>query len=370
MQQAVTPSETPCAEIDLAALVENWRRLSALAPNTETGAVVKANAYGLGMPEVAKALANAGCRTFFTAYASEGSNLRAVLGEGPEIVVFNGPSRSTLNTFQESQCTPVLNSNEQVSLWRQSGPKAPVYLHIDTGMNRLGLRATGFETGLADDLDISCIMSHLACADTPAHEMNARQLVEFVTIAAHYPNARKSLCNTAGICLGEDYQFDLTRPGIGLYGGFSSEGYEPLPVVHLTAPIIATYDVKEAPPFARKVGYGSEYEATPGDQIAVVSLGYADGFFRSFFETGFCMVGSHRCPVIGRVSMDLIAIDITNASREINAGDSVEILGANANIEEQAKAAGTLSYELLTAMGPRITRQYVGSNESLEKQNS
>jgi alanine racemase len=302
--------------------------------------VVKADGYGLGADTIAPALAAAGTRTFFVATLGEGLALRALLGAGVAIYVFNGPAPGEAETYRQADLVPALNSPAQIALWDASAPHA---LHVDTGMNRLGLKP--HELHAARELRPLMVMSHLACASDPAHPMNAVQRARFTEIAAQYPAAKRSLAASGGIMLGRDYTFDLTRPGIGLYGGGALDEANPqlATVATLEAPILQAFDL----PAGASVGYGATFTAASPLRAATVALGYADGWLRSLSGSGYGHIGGATCPLLGRVSMDLVTIDIS-AAPNAREGDFVEFLGPNVKLDDVAARAGTISYEVLT----------------------
>ncbi len=328
--------------IDLDALVENWRALDALsAPTVETAAVVKADAYGLGIAAVGPKLAEAGARTYFVALAEEGAALRASLGEGPSVHVFSGHMSGDALLLRDHNLTPLLNSAEQIARHFQALPGHPYGVQTDTGMNRLG-----FEPGeMPDVLSPVLTISHLACSDTPKHPQNEAQRAAFT------PEGRASLAATGGILLGPKYHFDLTRPGIGLYGGLPFEGA--LPVVSLEIPLIQSRLVAQQ----ESVGYGASWIAPDQRRIATLSAGYADGLIRAMGNRAHLYHGDTPCPIVGRVSMDLITVDITHL-REIP--ESLSILNKHQTIDTLAAAAGTIGYEILTSLGTRYNRVYKG----------
>ncbi len=285
----------------------------------ETAAVVKADAYGLGMEQVAPVLRRAGCRTFFVAHVDEGVVLRGLLGSGPAVVVLHGPPPGTERLFHEHGLIPVLNSLEQIAGWqgavagRDSGPVA--FLHIDTGMSRLGLSASDVETltGDADRLRgvrIGLVMSHLACADRPDDPANPAQLADFNRLRARLPAAPASLAASSGIFLGPEYHLDLVRPGAALYGVAPNEsGPNPMaPVVRLQGCVVQSRTI----PPGTGVGYGATFRAATQRRIATVAVGYADGFLRGFSNRGAVWLGRARLPIVGRVSMDSLTVDVTD----------------------------------------------------------
>jgi len=351
---------SPTVAIDLRAVVANWQMLDALAPSAETGAVVKANAYGTGMGTVAKALLEAGCTTFFVAHIEEATALRGVVGDGPTIFLFHGVHQTTITPILENAITPVLNSMYELKLWNAAKPNTPCAIHIDTGMNRLGIQMSELSAfkEASKSTDIMWVFSHLACSDDPESPMNAIQLERFFKALEYWPDAKASLSNTCGIALGNAYHFDLTRPGIGLYGGGQSKTFIPKAVATISAPILNIFEADQSSPVPT-VGYGGETPTPAGQKLATIALGYADGSLRSLSNSGFVFLKDVKCPIICRISMDLITIDITNVTQQVSILDRVEFLGQHAHIEDQAIAANTITYELLTGMGPRIQRTYV-----------
>ena len=346
----------PRATVHLANIAGNWRTLAGLHPKAVTAAVVKADAYGLGAARIGPALARAGCDAFFVAYPEEGTALRRAVGPDPTIFVLNGPARADLTAYHDARLTAVLSSEAHVALWTEAGG-LPCALHFDTGMNRLGLPA-GLLASAGDalrGLAPVLVMSHLACADAPDHPLNVAQRTAFDAIAAAFPDVPASLANSAGCYLGRDFGYGMTRPGIALYGGSAPPARVKLqPAVTLEATILSVFDVKAG----QTVGYGATFTAPQDMTLATVGLGYADGVLRSASN---CFVGwldGVPCPVAGRVSMDLLTIDVTKAQRAAKAGQRVEFLGAHAKLEDQAARANTLGYELLTGLGPRVERHY------------
>ncbi|MEM1233019.1 MAG: alanine racemase [Pseudomonadota bacterium] len=328
--------------IDLSAIVANWRALDALSAG-ETGACVKADAYGLGVSHVAKALVGAGCRTFFVAQAEEGVAVRAALGAGPKIFVFGGHMAGDGALLRDHDLRPLLNSPEQVA--RHTG--GPYGVQLDSGMNRLGMEAADW-AALRDDLAPELVMSHLACADETSHIMNGQQLAAFRAMTEGV-EAPLSLAATGGILLGGEYHFALTRPGIGLYGG--APFYDAHPVVRLSLPVIQTRDVAKG----ETVGYGNIWTARRDCKIATVSAGYADGLIRAVGRDCSLFHGDTACPLVGRVSMDLITVDITALDER---PEALDILNDVQTVDTLATAAGTIGYEILTSLGGRYARRY------------
>ena len=342
--------------IDLDAVAANWRALDArTAPDVETAAVVKADGYGLGAAPVAQRLRAAGARTFFTALAEEAAALREALGREPAIHFFSGLLPGDAALCQSHDLIPCLNSAAQIADFVKRLPGRPCALQVDSGMNRLGIEADEAKSaaGLIARAAPGLVMSHLACADTPAHPMNAAQADAFERIAAIAPRARRSLSATGGIMLGPRWAYGLTRPGIGLYGG--APHMDALPVVTLSLPVIQVRDM--AP--GESAGYGATWTAARPSRVATLAAGYADGLIRAIGSGGVMLyAGDVACPLVGRVSMDLITVDVTDLPR---VPDRLEILNARQTIDDLARAAGTIGYEILTSLGGRYDRAYKGA---------
>jgi alanine racemase len=343
--------------IDLDALVANWRMMQRRVEPAYAAAVVKADAYGLGAKQVASTLQKAGCSRFYVAWVEEGAALRRELGPAPEILVFHGVTPDTLNLFQMYALQPVLNHLEQIDLWTSSNVQPrPAALHVDTGMNRLGVSRAHWAAAARMLPKPSRLISHLACGDetSPA---NAAQLSRFTEARAHWPCVPASLAASGGAYLGKDYHFDEIRPGIALYGGgpTPADGSAPHTVVTLTAPILQVRDAHKG----ETVGYGGSWTAGSDCQLATIGLGYADGYLRSASNSGRVFVEGQKRPIVGRVSMDLIVIDVTGLS--VSPGDEIEIIGPNMPLPEVAGAMGTIDYEILTRLGARLDRRYSGA---------
>lgn len=339
--------------IDPQAIVANWRALDALSPpHVETAAVVKADAYGCGAGTIGPALARAGVRTFFVALPAEGAALREAVGPAPAIYVLGGFARSEAPLFHASDLRPVLNSAEQLSAWTGSCPGAAAAVQLDTGMNRLGMEES--ETPpLPTDGSIRLVMSHLACADDPAHPLNRTQLEQFRRFAKRLGStgAVFSLAATGGILLGSDFHFDLTRAGIGLYGGLPFKGARP--AVQLSLPVLQVRDLA----VGEVVGYGATWTARRPSRIATLSGGYADGLIRALGNRARAFHRGQPAPFVGRVSMDLVTLDVTDLP-DLDSGDVVELLGPHQTIDQLAECAGTIGYEILTSLGTRYRRRY------------
>ncbi|PZO64266.1 MAG: alanine racemase [Paracoccus denitrificans] len=340
--------------IDTGAIVANWKALAALAPTARTAAVVKADAYGLGALQVAPALYAAGARDFFVALASEGRQLRPTLPSDARIFVLSGAMAGQ----DVTGLIPVLNSVEQFFRLRATAPQQPFAVQFDTGMNRLGLepaewaaiRAEVLAAPTSAGVGPALVMSHLACADEPGHAANAAQLRQFREMVEGV-DAPKSLSATGGILLGKDYHFDLTRPGVGLYGGQLFADADP--VVSLSLDVVQTRTVA----VGEAVGYGYAWVAERPSRIATVSAGYADGLPRALAGKGVTLWAADTpCPVVGRVSMDLITVDVTDL---VTVPDRLFILNERQGVDDLANAAGTIGYEILTSLGGRYPREWV-----------
>ena len=339
-------------DIDLSALAANFRTLQACQPRAEIAPVVKADAYGLGAERIAARLIREGARTFFVARREEGVRLRGALGAAPVIYVLDGLDDPALFTAHDLR--PVLNSPAQVALWAQA-PNLKAALHIDTGMNRLGVQPEDLAS-LPQTPGFSLVMSHLACADDPTHPMNAAQLAVFRTAAATLPAAPLSLANSAGAFLGPEHGFDMVRPGISLYGGgpFGTPHPQIQPVAALQARVLQVRDLKAG----ESVGYGATFTASRDMRLATVGLGYADGLMRTFAHKGRAVVKGEKRSLTGRVSMDAFSMNISGL--DVTIDDWVELFGARQLIDEIAAASGTVAYEWLTRIGPRVERRYIG----------
>ena len=340
---------TAVLTIDLSALRANWQALNAKSAGI-TAAVVKADGYGLDSARVATALAAEGAQHFFVAVAEEGAALRKALGSGPSISVFSGHMAQDTVLIKEANLIPMVNSVDQLLRHIESLPDHPFGLQLDTGMNRLGMEPTEWTAlrDLALRLKPQLIMSHLACADDPNHPMNAHQLQLFRELTADC-NIPRSLSATGGILLGEAYHFEVTRPGIGLYGG--APFLEANPVVQIDIPVIQTRPVTAG----ETVGYSNTWTATTPRQIATISAGYADGILRAMGPNTRLFSDNIGCPIVGRISMDLICVDVTLLD---HVPESLQLLNAAQGIDTLADGAGTIGYEILTSLGWRYERRY------------
>lgn len=339
--------------VDLSAIAANWHDLGARHPSGPVAGVVKADGYGLGAGPVARALAGAGCRHFFVAQFSEGLALREALGHGPMIAVLGGfPPGADAG----AALTPVLNTPGDVAAARAAGLSGAI-LHVDTGMERLGVNAAEL-AGLGDlaGLGLRYVMTHLACADEPAHPLNAAQAARFAAARAALPGVPASFANSSGLFLGPDFASDLARPGCALYGINPTPG-RPNPmrqVLRLTIPILQIRDV----PAGATVGYGATWTAPRQSRIATIAAGYADGYLRSLSSRGIGILAGRPVPLVGRVSMDLITLDVTDVP-EARVGDRVELVGPAQTPDAVAALAGTIGYEILTSLGARYRRRHL-----------
>ncbi len=342
-------------DVNLAALSANLHAMRQQAPGTKVAAVVKADAYGLGLAGVLPMLA---CDTYFVARLAEGIALRS-LAPKARIFVFDGAQDETVAALIAHRLIPVLGSLGEIARW-QAARGGEAALHIDTGMNRLGLPAhelavlAGEAKSRLEGIAVALVMSHLACSDDPSSPMNAMQLSRFRAALALLPPAPASLAASGGIYLGADYHFDMVRPGIGLYGGNPHPGHaNPMqPVVRLTAPILQLRPI--AP--GETVGYGGSFTADRPMTIATIALGYADGVLRAASARASAMVRGRAVPIVGRVSMDLVTLDVTGL--DVAVGDMAELFGPGMALDAAAAAWGTISYELLTGLSRRIPRIY------------
>ena len=360
--------------IDLAAIAANWKYLNSYTgDDSYCAAVVKANAYGLGMEPIVKSLWSAGCRIFFVATLIEAKALRLCLSGEYEIIVLGGLSHDIGDECSPDwisyQLTPVLFSVAHVERWAQfcasKDHVLPSVVKVDTGMHRLGLHPQECERLLENSTLASAhpsyLMSHFACADQPQHPLNKQQIERFKHVAdqcrVNIPSIKLSLCNSAGIFLGRHVHFDVVRPGIALYGVSPSKGsYSMTPVIQVKLPVMQVKTIA----VGDSVGYGAEFTAKRQTRIAVVFGGYADGLFRSLGNTAFAFYRGHKVPLIGRVSMDSVVFDITDTDDELSSSMGyVELLGEGQSLDDLATAAGTIAYEILTSLGSRYERHYL-----------
>jgi alanine racemase len=350
-------------EINLSNIAKNYQLLSSkLKAGTKAAAVVKANAYGLGVEKVAPVLEKVGCELFFVATLDEALELREILPSAT-IHVFHGLLEGQEATFIQHNITPVLNDMEQVARWQEAAnkqePALSAVLHIDTGMNRLGISFEESASLSKEDfagLKITYIMSHLACSKEEGHPLTSEQLKRINNIRKQFEDIPISLANSGGTLLGECYQFDMVRLGVGLYGG-SPAGQDIMhPVATLKSRIIQTRTLKEK----ATIGYSATIEVPAGRTLATLPIGYADGYIRSLSNNDVVAhINGKAVPVLGRVSMDLIVVDVTDIpSEEASVGCFVELFGVHQSITQIASKAGTIGYEILTRLGRRLRREY------------
>ena len=364
-------SATGVITVDLGAIASNWKSLARFVSPARCGAVVKADAYGLGAARVIPALVRAGCTTFFIATPAEAEAARA-LAPKATLYALDGLTEGSSDDFARLAVQPVLSTYAQVQAWaalcKAKGQRLSAALHIDTGLHRLGLAARDVrrlagDSDLMTGLDLRFVMSHLACADTPRDPKNRDQLLAFETLSALFPGVPRSLAASDGLMLGPAYHFDLVRPGYGLYGGQASVT-NPAPVtpaVTVKVQIVSVQDV----PAGDTVGYAAVWRAKRPSRIATLAAGYADGVPRSASAPdgrpgGLVLIGDTLAPIAGRVSMDLITVDITDLPPDsVQPGRFATLIGPGLTIEDAGYAAGTIGYEILTRLGPRFARLYL-----------
>ncbi len=358
--------------IDLGAIAANWRHLKRLSRPGRCAAVVKADAYGLRTRNVVPTLAAAGCTDFFVALPSEAVAVRG-LAPHARVFVLEGAHEGSITTLIGNGLIPVLSSIEQVGLWQDAGAGAPCALHVDTGMNRLGVtvdRALQLASSgaLRDRLNIVHVMSHLACADKPGDAMNRQQAESFQSVAAVFSGVESSLSNSAATLSRGAMGCSMTRPGIALYGGGPlADRPNPMqPVVSLDARIVQVRQAR----MGETVSYGAAQRLTRDTKIAVAAVGYADGYPRGGSSAGVPLreavagglsgaIEGHRVPVLGRITMDLTCFDVTDVPDGALAGGRIELIGPQVALDDAAKACGTIGYELLTSLGHRYTRRHL-----------
>lgn len=360
----ISYSTRPTLRVNLDNLRYNYEAIKKRVGTAKIGASVKADAYGLGATQVGRALYGSGCRIFFVATAGEGKILRDSVGPNSAIYVLDGPSPRDKGVLLGAKLKPVINSLEQARFWAQvsNSVNEPPYtaIHIDTGMNRLGFDAEEFKEFARDKklwnaLNPEWVMSHLACASDRDHPMNEQQLARFKRAAAQLPMTPLSLANTAGTYLGKPYHFQMVRPGIGLYGGYATKNPEQediKTVVTLLAPILQIRNIKKG----ETLGYDATYTAPRDMQIAVLGAGYADGVPVLASNKGFATLHDEAVPIVGRVSMDITMVDITNVHMHKEVGGVVVFRGDQ--LENEAREIGTINYEMLTRLGQRLRRDY------------
>ena len=347
--------------VDLAALCDNHNRAQKHVPNSEVAAVVKGDGYGCGQVRVVQALYSKGVRTFFTAHVEEA--IRAKI-DAPDasVYVLNGLLPQQARYYRENGIRPVLNTLSQITEWATDGEGAPAALHIDTGMSRLGLSPDETRqldlSGPIASIDLAFVMTHLACADDPHNSKNAEQFNLFQELRSPWSHVKASFSNSAGTFIGGDFAMDLCRTGVSLYGGnpFATQASPVKPVVRLDGRILQVREVN----IPESVGYGATWQANAPRRVATIGVGYADGYFRCLGDQARGVIGDVSVPLIGRVSMDLLAVDVTEADPELaKEGGYIELLGPNITVDELARHANTIPYEILTGLGKRYARRYV-----------
>lgn len=364
------PAANGVLTVDLDAIVANWRKLEGRGVPAECAAVVKANAYGCGIEPVVRALAAATCKTFFVATLEEARHARAA-APAAAIYVLNGYFAGTGATFADLNCRPVIGDLGELAEWdafcKVNGYAGGAAIHIDTGMNRLGISIAEAQALSArasqPDHGITLVMSHLACAEDLHHPLNAKQVAAFREVARLFTSVPASLANSSGVFLGPQFQFDLVRPGAAIYGvNPTPEADNPMqPVVNVKARVVQMRNVEKGD----TVGYGATWTARRATRLAIVSAGYADGYFRAAggadgVRAADAIVAGTRCPIAGRISMDLMAIDVTDLPSPLRRGQMVTLVGDGVNVDELAHHFGTIGYEVLTSLGERYQRVYRG----------
>lgn len=352
--------------IDLAALADNYQLFQKMAGDgRQVAGIVKANAYGLGLKEVAAKLETLGCPQFFVATLDEAIRLRTYTSK-TSIAVLGGLFTGAEETYIHHNIIPVLNTPDDIARWKkqakQSGERLSAFLHFDTGMNRLGLSSDEAqqvirEPDLLDGIDVQLVMSHFACADEAGHELTRKQAHAFANLAQHFPNAKKSLANSSGLFRDDSFHHDVVRPGFSLYGGNPTpETANPVkPVASLKTKILQIRHCKKG----ESIGYGASHVFDKDTLTATIGLGYADGFLRSASSKATLYWNNQPCPVLGRVSMDLVTVDLSGLENPPVQGDGLEVLGPNQSVDDLAEAAGTIGYEILTSLGARYRREYI-----------
>jgi len=371
---ALSTSEADCGgvlTIDLAAIEENWKKLANMTLPVECAAVVKADAYGCGLEPVTRKLAKAGCKTFFVADAAEGRAVRAIAPDAT-IYVLNGVMPGAASSFADTGLRPVINSPTELAEWdafvAANNWRGGAALHVDTGMNRLGVsidEAVALAPRIhSENHGLTLLMSHLACAETSDHPMNDRQIRVFREIRIMYRGIPSSLANSSGIFLGGTVYCDLVRPGMALYGAnpIPASKNPMRPAVGLKARIIQLRTVNRGD----TVGYGASWTAPRAGRIATIAVGYGDGFLRSAGASkgkapAEVIITGRRCPIVGRVSMDLLGADVSDLPEgTVRRGDFATLIGDGMTVDDLAAAMGTISYEVLTNLGRRYHRVYKG----------
>lgn len=364
--EGVPVQATGLLTISLPAVAANWRQIGSLVgPDCTVAAVVKAQAYGLGAVPVTHALLDAGCRVFFLATIDEGIELRQAIGPRADVTlaILGGPPTAGSSLLLEHGLTPVLNDLGQIDLWRRIAPGRPAILNIDTGMSRLGLSAADVATLAADPtalagIELLSVMSHLACPDEPSHPLNALQRERFAAVAAMLPKAPLSLAASSGIFLGPTYHHQMVRPGMALYG-LNPTPERPNPMAQVVGLKAKILQIREIDATAT-VGYGATHKAQRRSRVAILGAGYADGYLRTAGNRASVRIGAHQAPVIGRISMDLITVDVTDIPpADLLPEGWATLLGSDYGIDDLARDSGTIGYEILTRLSSRLHRVYI-----------
>lgn len=357
--------------IDLGAIASNYRAIADRVAPARCAAVIKTDAYGLGAARVAPALHHEGCRTFFVAQLCEAFDILDAVGHGSTIIILNGLDPDSATACATWGFVPVLNSRAQVDRWRRQarvlGKRLPAALQVDSGMSRLGLHSAATAELAGDpefsrEISLCLVMSHLACADEPEHEANAMQLERFLSDCALFPNVPASIANTGGVFLSPRFHLDLVRPGVSLFGvspGPHADGLRP--AIRLNARVLQIREIG----IGTGVGYGLEHVAPSARRLATIGVGYGDGWPRSLGGKGAAWFEERRLPIVGRVSMDSLTIDISDLpGSRLEEGDFVELLGPAQSLADVARDGGTIPYEILTRLGARHQRVYVDGNRT------
>ncbi len=357
---------TSLLSIDLNAVVENYKILQTKTKK-KVSAVVKADGYGLGAIPVCESLIKAGCSVFFTAHLDEAIAIREKLPE-IEIGVLNGLGANEADIYKYYNLLPTLNDLGQISAWQEfsknnavNNKKLKASIHFDTGMARLGLPPNEadilkLQPSRLNDFEFKYLISHMACADQPLHSLNRQQLESFELLVKQYPNANAMLAASSAVFLGKDWHFDMVRCGVALYGGAPNDDINPMQqVIKLQSKILQIREIDQM----ASVGYGASYIAGRKTKVATIAVGYADGYPRTVSDDTSAYYNGKKIPLLGRVSMDLITLDITDFSN-LNIGSMIDLIGENNDINKLAKSAGTISYEILTSLGRRYKRKYIG----------
>ena len=355
--------------VDLDALRSNYRTLSARAAPARCAGVVKADGYGVGAVHVAQALAAEGCRDFFVAHLDEAAALLPQLPGDATLSILNGLIAGSEARCAQLGAVPVLNTVAQARAWQRTaqalGRPLAAALQVDSGMSRLGMSLSeaselAQDATFRDQVDVGLLLTHLACADEPDHPANRAQLAKFDSLRDAFPGVRSSIANSAGVFLGADFRHDLVRPGIALFGAPPSPLAEPLAqVVRLEARVIQSRWIEAG----AGVGYGLDYVAEGRRRVATLGVGYADGWLRSLGGKGAAWLNGRRLPILGRVSMDCMSVDVTDvAEAMLGEGDFVDLIGPAHTLADVANDAGTIPYEILTRLGQRFERVYAGSD--------